>query len=63
MLDKIAGGEDAAPNRFLDLLERDIEEHPERIAFATHAFAAALEKLTAGIEVDYDAPISGGHGL
>jgi antitoxin PrlF len=44
---------------FLKLLERDIVDHPERIQFATQAFATYLEELTAGIEVDYDAPIEG----
>ena len=51
--------EDPALSAFLDLLERDIAENGERAQFATRAFAEYLEELTAGIEVDYDAPIEG----
>lgn len=51
--------EDPALSGFVDLLERDIDQHKERVLFATQAFADYLEELTAGIEVDYDAPIEG----
>jgi antitoxin PrlF len=51
--------EDPALSAFLDLLERDIAENGQRAQFATRAFAEYLEELTAGIEVDYDAPIEG----
>lgn len=51
--------EDPALAGFLDLLERDIEENKERILFATQGFADYLDELTAGIKVDYDAPIEG----
>jgi hypothetical protein len=43
---------------FLDLLENDIARNDDRIV-ATVGFARYLEELTAGIEVDYDAPIEG----
>jgi antitoxin PrlF len=55
--------EDPALLGFLDLLERDIERNKDRILFATEAFAEYLEELTAGIEVDYDAPIEGDYEL
>jgi antitoxin PrlF len=51
--------EDPVLSAFLDLLERDIAENGDRVQFATRAFAEYLEELTAGIEVDYDAPIEG----
>jgi antitoxin PrlF len=51
--------EDPALSGFVDLLERDIDQHKERVLFATKPFADYLEELTAGIEVDYDAPIEG----
>lgn len=56
---KLTDEEDPALAGFLELLERDIADHPERVQFATRAFAEYLEELTAGIEVDYDAPIEG----
>lgn len=51
--------EDPALGGFLELLEGDIAVNKERVVFATEAFARYLEELTAGIEVDYDAPIEG----
>jgi hypothetical protein len=56
---KKTSGDAAARAAFLDLLDRDIDRHPERIVFATQGFAARLEQLTAGIAVDYEAPILG----
>ena len=53
------GNEGNATTGFLDLIARDIDQHPERIVFATEAFAAEVAKLTAGMEVDYDTPIDG----
>jgi len=44
---------------FLRLLEEDIDRHGEKIVFATEAFTANLDPLTAGIEVDYDVAIEG----
>ncbi|HEX8393131.1 MAG TPA: type II toxin-antitoxin system PrlF family antitoxin [Longimicrobium sp.] len=54
-----ADEEDPALDGFLALLEDDIAANKERVVFATRGFAAYLEDLTAGIEVDYDAPIEG----
>jgi hypothetical protein len=44
---------------FLDLLSDDVAQNKERVVFATECFAAYLEGLTAGIEVDCDAQIEG----
>lgn len=55
----IAEDEDPALDGFLDLLERDIARHKDRVIFATEGFANYLQELTVGIEVDYDAPIEG----
>jgi antitoxin PrlF len=55
----IADDEDPALDGFLDLLETDIGRHKDRVIFATEGFANYLQELTAGIEVDYDAPIEG----
>ncbi|HEY0038759.1 MAG TPA: type II toxin-antitoxin system PrlF family antitoxin [Longimicrobium sp.] len=55
----IAEDEDPALDGFLDLLEDDVARHKHRVIFATEGFANYLQELTAGIEVDYDAPIEG----
>jgi antitoxin PrlF len=55
----IAEEQDPALDGFLDLLETDIGRHKDRVIFATEGFANYLQELTAGIEVDYDAPIEG----
>ena len=55
----IAEDEDPALDGFLDLLEKDIARHKDRVLFATEGFANYLQELTVGIEVDYDAPIEG----
>jgi antitoxin PrlF len=55
----IAEHEDPALDGFLDLLEKDIARHKDRVIFATERFANYLQELTVGIEVDYDAPIEG----
>ena len=51
--------EDPALGPFLDLLERDIADHPERLQLLTHAFVERLRRATEGIEVDPYAPIEG----
>lgn len=51
--------EDPALDGFLDLLGEDIARNKDRVVFATEGFASYLQELTAGIEVDYDAPIEG----
>ena len=60
---KVADDDDPALSGFLDLLERDVTDNAERVQFATRAFADYLDELTAGIEVDYDAPIEGSFEL
>jgi antitoxin PrlF len=55
----IAEDEDPALDGFLALLENDITRHKDRVIFATEGFASYLQELSAGIEVDYDAPIEG----
>lgn len=59
MSQKATDEEDDALSDFLILLERDISKNPERIVFATPAFARYLDELTAGVEIDYEAPIEG----
>lgn len=51
--------EDPALDGFLELLGEDIARNKDRVVFATKGFARYLDELTAGIEVDYDAPIEG----
>lgn len=58
-----AEDEDPALDGFLDLLGHDIEHNKDRVLFATSSFASYLEELTAGIQVDYDAPIEGNFQL
>jgi antitoxin PrlF len=53
------GDDDPALGAFLDLLERDIIEHPERLQPMTHEIAERIRRLTAGIEVDLDEEIEG----
>lgn len=51
--------EDPALGRFLDLLERDIHDHPERLQPVTRAFVERLRRAAGGVEVDPYAPIVG----
>jgi antitoxin PrlF len=51
--------EDPALGAFLDLLERDISEHPERLQLVTQEFYDRLRRATEGVEVDPYAPIEG----
>jgi antitoxin PrlF len=60
---KVEDQDDPALSGFLDVLERDIAGNGDRVQFATRAFADYLHELTAGIEVDYDAPIEGNFEL
>jgi antitoxin PrlF len=50
---------DPALGAFLDLLERDITEHPERLQLVTHELYERLRRATEGIEVDPYAAIEG----
>ncbi|MBV9109722.1 MAG: type II toxin-antitoxin system PrlF family antitoxin [Gemmatimonadetes bacterium] len=51
--------EDPTLLAFLDLLERDIEEDPERLVPVTRELIDRMRALTAGIPVDLDEPIEG----
>jgi antitoxin PrlF len=51
--------DDPALGLFLDLLDRDIDQHPERMVPVTAAFVQRVRKATAGVEVDPHAPIDG----
>ncbi len=59
VIQKLSDDEDPVLAGFLDLLSRDIDQHKDRVVFATQGFADYLQDLTAGVEVDYDAPIEG----
>lgn len=52
-------GEDPALEGFLDLLERDIAEHPERLSRMSRALRERMRALTADVEVDHDEAIDG----
>lgn len=56
---RLAEEEDPVLTGFLDLLERDVAAHGERVVFATRAFHDHLAALTGGVEADHDAPIEG----
>jgi len=51
--------EDQARAAFLDLLERDIADHPERLRPMTPELAGRMRRLSAGIDVDLDDEIEG----
>jgi antitoxin PrlF len=48
---------DPALAPFLDLLERDIAQHPERLRALSVELLARIDKLTNRIEIDLDAPL------
>ncbi|MFP3753395.1 type II toxin-antitoxin system PrlF family antitoxin [Cupriavidus sp. SIMBA_020] len=48
---------DPALEPFLDLLERDIAQHPERLRALRVELLARIDKLTNRIEIDLDAPL------
>jgi PHD/YefM family antitoxin component YafN of YafNO toxin-antitoxin module len=50
---------DAVLEPFLELLGNDIDEQPERMACFPHALLARMRRLSDGIPVDHNAPISG----
>lgn len=50
---------DPALGPFLDLLARDIADRPEALAPLPKSLLARIERLTAGVAVDPDAPIEG----
>ncbi|HEX6908803.1 MAG TPA: type II toxin-antitoxin system PrlF family antitoxin [Longimicrobium sp.] len=51
--------EDPALGAFLDLLERDIAEHPERLQLVTPELVERIRRATEGIDVDPFAEIEG----
>lgn len=51
------GDPDPALGAFLDLLETDIREHPERLQTLDGGLLARAEALVGDIEVDLDAPL------
>jgi hypothetical protein len=50
---------DPALGAFLDLLERDITGHPERLERATVGWVERMRRLTSGEKVDLDEEIDG----
>jgi antitoxin PrlF len=54
---------DPALGSFLDLLERDIAAHPERLRPADAELVRRLRETARGVEVDPDAAIEGPVGL
>lgn len=50
--------DDPVLGQFLGFLARDIASHPERLQAIDTSFVGRLQSLTAGIEVDLDAPLS-----
>jgi antitoxin PrlF len=49
--------DDPALGKFLDFLERDISEHPERVRAVGTKLAARIRSLVRGVHVDLDAPL------
>lgn len=49
---------DPALGPFLDLLERDIQERPERLRALDGALRERIEALVKDVEIDPDAPLS-----
>ena len=43
--------------QFLDLLSKDIDEHPENLVPVSTEMWNHIKELTAGVEVDLDSPI------
>lgn len=60
VLTRGAGAEDADPvlGPFLGFLARDIAAHPERLQALDPLWAARLQVLTQGVEIDLDTPLS-----
>lgn len=49
--------DDPALGKFLDFLERDIGEHPERVRALGTKLAARVRSLVRDVHVDLDAPL------
>ncbi len=52
-------GADPALGAFLQFLARDVERHPERIQVVPDTLRDRVKALTAGIDIDIDAPLDG----
>jgi antitoxin PrlF len=52
-----ATDDDPVLGAFLGFLARDIAAHPERLQAIDSGFVRRLQALTAGIEIDLDAPL------
>ena len=50
--------DDPVLGQFLGFLARDIASHPERLQAIDSTFVQRIQSLTAGIEIDLDAPLS-----
>jgi antitoxin PrlF len=50
--------DDPVVNQFLSFLEKDMVKNPQRIQPVTADFWSGIEELTAGINVDLDAPLT-----
>ena len=62
-LHRVEAVEDPALGAFLAFLATDIRAHPERIQSVSPDLRARIEALTAGLEVDLNAPIEGAVAL
>lgn len=49
--------DDPALGKFLNFLERDIADHPERVRAVGTKLAARIRSLVRGVDVDLDAPL------
>jgi antitoxin PrlF len=50
--------DDPALGKFLEFLERDITNHPERVRAVGGKLAARIRSLVRGVHVDLDAPLA-----
>ena len=62
-LHRVETADDPALGAFLEFLATDIRAHPERIRSVSPQLRARIEALTAGVEVDLNAPIEGAVAL
>jgi antitoxin PrlF len=51
--------EDPVLGRFLEFMATDVVVHPERITPFPASLLARVRELTAGVQIDHDAPIDG----
>lgn len=50
--------DDPALGKFLDFLERDIAQHPQRVRAVGTKLAARIRSLVRGVDVDLDSPLA-----